>query len=172
MQTIKYDPSAWVDLAKDKSAPCSKEVHLRLSTPGTVSVDLGSGWRNVAFGTEFKLVLPSSGKVKCSVPFSIFAGVETEVAQLGEPLTNFDKRPGTSSVERMIAQQFRGKQVLDQAARRHRAEQDRIANQIRVDEGKQEKIPDTVPQPEPEPEPAAANPPSEVAAETPAGNTV
>lgn len=168
MQTIKYDPSAWVDMPKDKSAPCSKETHLRLSVPGTVSVDLGSGWRNVAYGTEFKIVLPSSGKVKCSVPYSIFAGVETEVAQIGEPLTNFDKRPGTSSVERMIAMQFREKQVLEQAARRHRAEQDRLANQKRVNEGKQEKIPDTVPKPEPEPETVVADPPLTETAETPA----
>lgn len=154
MQTIKYDPAAWLDFGASKSAPCPKDAHVRLSQPGSVSVDLGSGFRVVGYGTEFKLSLPLSGKVKCDVPFSVYVGTEVEVQQLGVPLTNMDKRPGESSVERMVRQVLREKEVRQALERKARLEQDRKTHEQRFAKGLQ----DDNPMPEPEPEPDSAEP--------------
>lgn len=150
MSTVKYHPDEWVDLAKATSAPCPQNFQIRLHQPGAVEVDLGSGFRNIGYGTEFKIQLPHAGKVKCSQPSSIFVGMSVETHSQGVPLTNFDKRPGMSSVERMVKQTIMESRLKDKLAREQRLELDREHNQNRVDRGLQDENP--IP-PEPEPVP-------------------
>ena len=162
MQSIKYDPDQWVDLKATKDAPCPAETHIRLASPGTVSVDLGSGWRVIGHGSEFKISLPNAGKIKADKDYSLFVSIDTTVEQIGVPLTNFDKRPGMSSIEKMIKAQFLEKALKDKLKANQRLEADRKTNQDRVDKGLQDENP-IAPEPEPpvveptpDPEPASA----------------
>ena len=141
MKTVKYDPEQWVDFGKDKTAPCPSETHIVLAAAGTVSVDLGDGWRIIGHGDEFKISLPRPGKIKANQAFAVFVGIDTVVSQLGVPLTNFDKRPGLSSVERMVKSTILEANLKERLAREKRKEQDRKMNQQRVDEGLQDENP-------------------------------
>lgn len=141
MQNIKYDPDQWLDVAKGKAVPCPREVHLRLCEPGRVSVKIGEVWRHVAYGTELKIGLSAPSEIQCSVAYSIFVGTDVEVEQIGQPLTNFDKRPGLSAVERMVRQTIMEARLDERVKREERAAHDRAMNAKRVAAGQQETNP-------------------------------
>jgi len=168
MQTIKYDPDAWVHLKANNEAPIPSEAHIRLSKPGTVLLDFGDGFKPVGYGVEFKLVLTRPATVKADQSFSVFISIDNTVQQLGQPLTNFDKRPGMSSVERMIKTQFRERELKQRLAREARAKADHDANQKRVEDGLQDEnpVPDPTPPPPPTPEPEPSPEPASTEPET------
>lgn len=160
MQNLKYDPDAWLDFAANKAVPCPAQLHLRLSEPGTVHVDLGGGYRLLGYGSELKVTLPSSGKVKCDVPYAIHVGVDTAVKQTGAPFTNFDKRPGESAIERMVRKSQREFEVEQALKREARRRLDREMNARRVAQGLQDRnpIPDEPEEPEKVPVGSDGNP--------------
>lgn len=161
MQTVKYDPEAWVHQAKDKSLPCGQEVHIRLLGPGTVSVDLGDGKHAVAYGQEMKISLPRPGKIYADVPFMVHAGVETAVQSMGAPLTNMDKRPGQSSAELIIARQFRERDLKARLAAEERRRADWEHQQRRIEAGLQDEENTAPPPPPPEEEEAVTEAPDQ-----------
>lgn len=168
MKNLKYDPNAWIDFKAAKAAPVPSFFHVRLSSPGTVEVDLGDGWRIIGHGEEFKIQMPRPGQVRASVAYAVFVSIDTEIEQLGVPLTNFDKRPGMSSVERMVKQSILEARLQEKLAREKRAQADRETNERRIKAGKQDEnpIPPEPVEPEPvveptEPTPETANPTAE-----------
>lgn len=140
MQRIKYDPEAWVDLGAGKTAPVPPECHLRLAEPGAVSAKFGGTWRHVGYGSEFKLSFPSATEVKASVPFSVFVSVDTSWQSKGVPLTNFDKRPGDSSVERIVKKALREQKLRQEQAARKRREADKEHAKKRFDSGLEDEV--------------------------------
>lgn len=144
MQNITFNPHEWAQAAPGKSLACGKVVHVRLSAPSAVEVDIGDGYRVVGHGTEFKITLPASGRIRASaatlclhVPPDRPQGVGSD----GAPFTNFDKRPGESAIETMVRRTLREGQVKDALARAARRQHDLALNDKRVAKGLQESNP-------------------------------
>lgn len=158
MKKVKYSPEQWSEHGAGKSAPCDKSVHVRLSKPGTVQVDIGDGFKNVVYGDEFKIELPRAGKIKCDQEYSLFVGTDVSYKSEGVPLTNMDKRPGMSAVEQIVKAALREKEIRDalKAVERRRANYQQ--QQKRIAEGLQEPSDEDLVDPDPivaEPDPVA-----------------
>lgn len=141
MKSIKYDPEAWFDVKATKFIPCPKQVHIRLSKPGTVKVDQNGEVRLIGYGDEFKITLTTEGKITADVDYTVYIATDTIIEQIGVPLTNFDKRPGMSAVERMIKTQFKEQQLIERSKAEKRKEHDRETNKLRMQQGLQETTP-------------------------------
>lgn len=161
MKNLKFDPDAWVQAGKGNSIPCGNVVHVRLATPGTLEVDIGKGYRLVGYGDEFKITLPAGGRVRSpNSDISVYAGYDVSVEVTEAPFTNFDKRPGDSAVERMIARAFKEKSVKDALARLERKRDDFKAQQKRKQKGIVEDV--ELPDPDaPPPEPPVVEEPAQ-----------
>lgn len=139
MQNIKYDPEQWVDVKAGGNAPCPRKLHVKLKNPSAVEVDFGDGkYRLIGYGTEIKATLPAAGKVRSESAFAVFVGTDVETVCQGQPLTNFDKRPGASAVEQMIRRAFREKALQDRAKAEARARANFELNEKRKEKGLQE----------------------------------
>lgn len=136
MKSIKFDPSAWAQAKAGASLPCDENVHVRLATPGTLEIDIGGGYRLVGYGDEFKVTLSRPGRVRSpNADFTLYVGYDVSVAVIEAPFTNFDKRPGDSSAERMVKRAFKEKAVNDALARIERKRADYAAQQTRIANG-------------------------------------
>jgi hypothetical protein len=141
MQSVKFNPDVWAEKNKNSAVEVGRHVELRLQAPGKVEVDLGEGWRFACYGTAVRLELPVGGKVRCSEAYSVKQAVDVSVEQVGVPLTNFDKRPGTSAAEQIVKRALREAKVKEQSERLKREEADRALNALRVSKGLQEDNP-------------------------------
>lgn len=121
MKNVKFDPEAWVQAQAGNSVPCGKRVHIKLAVPGTVEVDLGKGYRLVGYGDEMKITLPSGGRVRSpNADIAVYADYDVSAEPTDAPFTNFDKRPGGSSVERMIQTAMREAELKRIASKQER----------------------------------------------------
>lgn len=122
MKSVKFDPEAWVQAQAGNSIPCGRHVHIKLAVPGTVEVDLGKGYRLVGYGDEMKITLPTGGRVRSpNADIAVYADYDVSAEPTEAPFTNFDKRPGASSVERMIQTAMREAELQRIAAKQDRA---------------------------------------------------
>lgn len=153
MKTIKFQPDAWVYFAANEQVVVPAYVQLRLSEPGTVEAQFDGEWLFVGYGDELKIQLPASTKIRVNKKFAVFVGINVATECVGTPLTNFDKRPGESGVERMVKQALREAELDRIAKKQARLEQDRKLNRERFEKGLQVDNPVVTSEPEPEPEP-------------------
>lgn len=122
MKTVKFDPEAWVQAQAGNSIPCGRFVHIKLAVPGTVEVDIGKGYRLVGYGEEMKITLPVGGRIRSpNADIAVYADYDVSVEPSEAPFTNFDKRPGGSSVERMIQTAMREAELKRIASKQDRA---------------------------------------------------
>lgn len=135
MQRIKYDPDAWLDIAANKEAPVPAESQVRLAKPGTLSVKWAGEWRLLGYGTEFKISLPGPAVVKADVAFAVFISVDVAVHSKGVPLTNMEKRPGDSAVERMVKKALLEQKLASRAAAERRRAADKQLAKKRFEAG-------------------------------------
>lgn len=122
MKSVKFDPEAWVQAQAGNSIPCGRHVHIKLAVPGTVEVDLGKGYRLVGYGEEMKITLPTGGRIRSpNADIAVYADYDVSAEPTEAPFTNFEKRPGVSSVERMIQTAMREAELQRIAAKQDRA---------------------------------------------------
>lgn len=163
MKNVKFDPEAWVQASAGNSIPCGRHVHIKLAVPGTVEVDIGKGYRLVGYGDEMKITLPTGGRIRSpNADIAVYADYDVAAEPTEAPFTNFDKRPGGSSVERMIQSAMREAELKRIAARQERARADFKAMEKLKEKGV---IDDhDVPDPDAPVEPASDEIPAEPAA--------
>lgn len=165
MQNIKFDPEVWLPFSKGEKVAVRSEFYVKLEKPGSLKANEVL----VGYGTEFKVSCPYPVEIVASEAGVLFERSTAKVVQEGVPLTNMDKRPGLSSVERMIKSAFKEKDMREALERIARREADKKLQAERVKQGLQDENPleeeepaddddqepEPTPQKEPEPNPAA-----------------
>lgn len=168
MKRVKFDPEAWVQAQAGNSIPCGRQVHVKLSVPGTVEVDLGKGYRLVGYGDEMKITLPTGGRVRSpNADIAVYADYDVSAEPTDAPFTNFDKRPGGSSVERMIQTAVREAELKRIAMKQERAR----ANFATMEKLKEKGVVDDHDVPDPDFEPPHVDGPPEPASAAQSGGT-
>lgn len=135
MQSIKYNPESWHKIPAEGIA-LTGSCHVKLEAPGPIFI----GGNLAGYGTEFRAVFEGEEIVKAAKGW-YFLPVPVEVPQIGVPLTNMDKRPGMSEVERMIKAQFLEKALRERAAAERRKQADKETHRKRFEAGLQDENP-------------------------------
>jgi hypothetical protein len=102
-----FDPQQWQKFDANQKISPGPDVSVKLSKPGALFVHVGKNKQLVGYGTEFKFKTKDGLEFSADVAGVVYQRNGASVPRTGPILTNMEKLPEPSALERAVNREMR-----------------------------------------------------------------